>query len=147
MNKNVLHGKWRQARGGMKAEWGRLTDNDRRRLEGRIDQLLGLFQERYGYTRARAAVALKDYLGTQARKPAPVPVLRPKGRSIFFATLGLVLISAIGWVAFSKLLSGQQLPSGEEENADAQPDVETDVGAFEAEDFEALLLGYDGALA
>jgi uncharacterized protein YjbJ (UPF0337 family) len=135
----------------MKAEWGRLTDNDRRRLEGRIDQLLGLFQERYGYTRAHAAVALKGYLGTQTRKPAPVAVLRPKGRLILFATLGLALISAIGWVAFSKLLSGQQLPSGEEENADVQPDVkpdvETDVGAFEAEDFEALLLGYDGALA
>ncbi|MEZ4674748.1 MAG: CsbD family protein [Caldilineaceae bacterium] len=66
----MIRGKLRQARGGLKAEWGRLTEDDRRMLDGKIDQLVGLFQERYGYTQERAAAALEHYLGGRAKKPA-----------------------------------------------------------------------------
>ena len=141
MNKTVLRGKWRQARGGVKTEWGRLTDNERRVLDGRIDQLLGLFQERYGYTRARAADALKGYLGTHARKPAP-PLVPQKNRFLLFSTIGLALLSAVGWVAFIKLLSGPQ-PYVDEAELAGMANAELEDFAmedFEAEDFEALSL-------
>ena len=138
MNKMMLRGKWRKARGGMKAEWGRLTENERRVLEGRIDQLLGLFQERYGYTRERAAKAVEHYLHMHAKKPVQSVAMPPQGRNLFFAAIGLVTFSAVGWFTFMKLL-GEKQPSIEEER-------HGEVGEFEPEDFEAVMMGYDGAL-
>lgn len=136
MNKNIWQGKWRQARGGVKAEWGRLTDNDRRLLDGRIDQLLGIFQERYGYTRENAAAALNSYLGRRVRKPALPPTVA--GRGMILAAVLLPMVSAVGWFIWLKLFTGQQ-PALHAPLASATPELE-------AEDFEAALLGYDGAL-
>lgn len=62
LNKTILQGKWRRLRGGLKREWGHLTDNDRQQLDGKIDQMVGLFQERYGYTQERAVQAITHYL-------------------------------------------------------------------------------------
>jgi len=53
-NQDVLAGKWEQARGKVKQWWGKITDNDLERISGRIDQLIGVVQERYGYTREQA---------------------------------------------------------------------------------------------
>jgi uncharacterized protein YjbJ (UPF0337 family) len=55
MNKDVLEGKWKQIRGEAKAWWGKLTDNDLDRAAGKFDVLVGLLQEKYGYTRQQAA--------------------------------------------------------------------------------------------
>jgi len=55
MNKDVLEGKWKQIRGEAKAWWGKLTDDDLDRAAGKLDVLTGLLQEKYGYTRERAA--------------------------------------------------------------------------------------------
>jgi uncharacterized protein YjbJ (UPF0337 family) len=120
----------------MKAEWGRLTDNDRRILDGRIDQMLGIFQERYGYTREHAAMALNKYLGGHAHKTPMMPP--PVGRWTFIAAVMLPLVSAVGWFVWLKMLSDQQ-PALSEPLPSATPELE-------AEDFEAALLGYDGAL-
>lgn len=53
-NRDVLAGQWAQARGKVKQMWGKLTDNDLDRINGRFDELAGLVQERYGYTRDQA---------------------------------------------------------------------------------------------
>jgi uncharacterized protein YjbJ (UPF0337 family) len=55
MNKDVLEGRWKQMRGEAKAWWGKLTDDDLDRAAGKLDVLSGLLQEKYGYTRERAA--------------------------------------------------------------------------------------------
>ena len=55
MNKDVLEGKWKQIRGHARAWWGKLTDDDLDRAAGKWDSLIGLLQEKYGYTRERAA--------------------------------------------------------------------------------------------
>lgn len=54
INRDVLAGKWAQVRGQVKQMWGKLTDNDLDRINGRFDELAGLVQERYGYTRDQA---------------------------------------------------------------------------------------------
>jgi len=41
-------------RGQVKEWWGKLTDNDLERVGGKADQLVGLLQQKYGYTRERA---------------------------------------------------------------------------------------------
>ena len=54
MNKDILEGKWKQIRGEAKAWWGKLTDDDLDRANGKFDVLAGLLQQKYGYTRQRA---------------------------------------------------------------------------------------------
>jgi uncharacterized protein YjbJ (UPF0337 family) len=54
MNKDILQGKWRQMRGELKKWWGNLTDDDLDRIEGDRDKLIGLLQEKYGYSREKA---------------------------------------------------------------------------------------------
>jgi uncharacterized protein YjbJ (UPF0337 family) len=54
MNDDVLVGQWRQIRGSVKSWWGKLTDDDLDRIGGQKDKLVGLLQERYGYTRDEA---------------------------------------------------------------------------------------------
>jgi uncharacterized protein YjbJ (UPF0337 family) len=63
MNQAMLEGKWRRLRGTMKGRWGRLTGNNVKRIEGRVDQMIGLLQERKGYTRQKAEEELDRYLG------------------------------------------------------------------------------------
>jgi uncharacterized protein YjbJ (UPF0337 family) len=55
MNKDILEGQWKQIRGEAKSWWGDLTDDDLDRAAGKFDVLAGILQEKYGYTRERAA--------------------------------------------------------------------------------------------
>ncbi len=55
MNKDIFEGKWKQVRGEAKAWWGKLTDDDLDRTAGKFEVLVGVLQEKYGYTREHAA--------------------------------------------------------------------------------------------
>jgi len=61
-NRDVLAGKWKQVRGKAKQTWGKLTDNDLDRISGRFDELTGLVQERYGYTRDQAEKEVTHFI-------------------------------------------------------------------------------------
>ena len=54
MNKDVFEGKWKQVRGEAKVWWGKLTDDDLDKVAGQFEVFIGLLQEKYGYSRARA---------------------------------------------------------------------------------------------
>jgi uncharacterized protein YjbJ (UPF0337 family) len=54
VNKDILEGNWKQIRGQVKEAWGRLTDDELDEINGRMDQLIGKLQERYGYTHQQA---------------------------------------------------------------------------------------------
>ncbi len=54
MNNDVFEGKWKQIRGKAKVWWGKLTDDDLDKVEGNYEKLIGLLQEKYGYTREEA---------------------------------------------------------------------------------------------
>src|SRR5665648_980628 len=43
MNEDVLKGKWKEIKGGVKEKWGKLTDDDLTQVEGNQEKLLGLF--------------------------------------------------------------------------------------------------------
>lgn len=62
MNKDILEGKWKQVRGEAKAWWGKLTDDDLDRAGGKFDVLVGMLQEKYGYSRQRAADEIDNRL-------------------------------------------------------------------------------------
>lgn len=54
MNEDTLKGKWKQVTGRVKAEWGKLTDDDIDQIEGDSERLEGKLQERYGMARDEA---------------------------------------------------------------------------------------------
>jgi len=61
MNKDEAAGKWQQAKGKLKQQWGKLTDDDLTVLEGRRDQLAGKIQERYGIAKEEAERQIREF--------------------------------------------------------------------------------------
>ena len=62
MNKDILQGNWKQIRGQVKEAWGRLTDDEIDEINGRLDQLIGKLQVRYGYTHQQAEQEVNNFL-------------------------------------------------------------------------------------
>lgn len=62
MNRDILQGQWMQLKGKVKQQWGRLTDDELAEVNGRYDELAGLIQERYGYSRDEAVNELDMFL-------------------------------------------------------------------------------------
>jgi len=54
MNNDVLEGKWKRLRGSIKQAFGKLTDDDITEAEGSGEKILGVLQERYGYSKDQA---------------------------------------------------------------------------------------------
>lgn len=57
-----LKGKWKQQVGGAKLAWGKLTEDELLKSEGRAEKLAGLVQERYAVTRDEADKQVKKFL-------------------------------------------------------------------------------------
>jgi uncharacterized protein YjbJ (UPF0337 family) len=62
MNEDVLQGRWKQVKGRLRSWWGKLTDDDVTRINGSMQTLLGILQERYGYTREHAQKEIDEHL-------------------------------------------------------------------------------------
>ena len=62
MNADVLKGKWMEMKGKVKEQWGKLTDDDLDKIEGRSEQMVGLLQQRYGYAREKAEEEYNRFL-------------------------------------------------------------------------------------
>lgn len=56
MNQDVFEGKWKEMKGQVREWWGKLTDDDLEKAAGKADQLIGLLQQKYGYTKEQAEV-------------------------------------------------------------------------------------------
>jgi len=61
MNKDTFEGNWKQFKGKVKEEWGKLTDDDLDIVEGQRDQLAGRLQERYGLTKDAAEKQIREF--------------------------------------------------------------------------------------
>jgi len=62
MNWDQLESKWKQIRGSVKQQWGKLTDSDLDQIAGRRDVLVGKLQERYGMVREEAQSKADEWL-------------------------------------------------------------------------------------
>ncbi len=54
MNQDIAEGKWKEMRGQVKEWWGKLTDDELEQAAGNAEQIVGLLQQKYGYTREAA---------------------------------------------------------------------------------------------
>lgn len=61
MNWDRVEGNWKQFRGKIREEWGKLTDDDLDRIAGQRDQLVGRIQESYGLARDEADRRVRDW--------------------------------------------------------------------------------------
>jgi len=59
---DIFEAKWMQLRGKVKEQWGKFTDSDLDRIGGKREQLVGLIQEKYGYTKEKAHQEVEQFL-------------------------------------------------------------------------------------
>jgi uncharacterized protein YjbJ (UPF0337 family) len=65
MDWNRVEGNWKQAKGKVKEQWGKLTDDDLTFIAGKLDQLEGRIQERYGIQRDIARKQIDEWAASQ----------------------------------------------------------------------------------
>lgn len=58
---DVAAGKWKQLRGKVQENWGKLTNDDLDVIEGRREQLIGRIQSAYGKNRAEAELEVDNF--------------------------------------------------------------------------------------
>jgi uncharacterized protein YjbJ (UPF0337 family) len=61
MNQDRIEGNWKQFKGKLKEQWGKLTDDDLDVIAGKRDQLLGRIQERHGLSQEHAETQIRDW--------------------------------------------------------------------------------------
>jgi len=61
MNWSQFEGSWKDVKGQVKERWGRLSDDDLLRVEGKKDRLVGLIQQKYGIARDKAEDEINDW--------------------------------------------------------------------------------------
>lgn len=65
MNWDIIGGNWKQFKGNVQTQWGKLTDDDLDVVEGNREKLAGRIQEKYGIAREEAERQVDDWLGRQ----------------------------------------------------------------------------------
>ena len=63
MDWNCIEGNWKQVKGKVKEQWGRLTDDDLDVIKGNRDQLEGKIQDRYGIARDQVRKDIASWYG------------------------------------------------------------------------------------
>jgi uncharacterized protein YjbJ (UPF0337 family) len=58
---DAIKGQWKQRVGAAKIAWGKLTEDELLKAEGRQEKLAGLVQERYAITRDEADKQVKKF--------------------------------------------------------------------------------------
>ena len=61
MNWDTIEGNWHQVKGKAIEQWGKLTNDDIDRLDGKREQLIGRIQECYGVTRDEAEKQVTEW--------------------------------------------------------------------------------------
>ena len=95
MNANVLHGKWKQIRGKVREQWGHIADHDLDKIMGKREQLVGLVQEKYGYTKGKAEKDVDFFLTKlNLRTPTGINAIRISA-AVIGSLLTIVLFRAV----------------------------------------------------
>ncbi len=61
MNWDIVEGNWKQFKGKVKAQWGKLSDNHIDQIAGKRTELAGKVQEVYGLSKDEAEQQIKDF--------------------------------------------------------------------------------------
>jgi uncharacterized protein YjbJ (UPF0337 family) len=61
MNQDRIEGNWKEVKGKVKEQWGKLTDDDLDVIAGKRDQLLGRIQQRHGIAKEDAEREIESF--------------------------------------------------------------------------------------
>ena len=61
MNRDRIEGNWKQAKGKVQEQWGKLTDDYLDKIAGKREQLVGKIQESYGIAQDDAEKQVKEW--------------------------------------------------------------------------------------
>ena len=61
MNWDQAAGNWKQFKGKVKEQWGKLTDDEIDQIGGKRDQLIGKIQKQYGISKEEAETQVKHW--------------------------------------------------------------------------------------
>lgn len=61
MNMNVIEGNWKQVKGAVQEQWGKLTDDQLAKTEGNREKLVGEIQQTYGIAKDEAEKQLEQF--------------------------------------------------------------------------------------
>ena len=62
MNRDIAQGEWKQIKGKIRQQWGRLTDDEVEQIGGKYDRLVGKIQEKYGSAKDEVAGQVNQFL-------------------------------------------------------------------------------------
>ena len=62
MNKDIVKGHWKEVKGKLKQQWGKLTDDDIDQMEGSYEELEGALQKNYGYQKDQVKREIDTFL-------------------------------------------------------------------------------------
>jgi len=62
MNWDRIKGNWKQAKGEIRKQWGKLTDDDLDVIAGEREKLVGKIQDRYGIAKDEAEKQADEWL-------------------------------------------------------------------------------------
>lgn len=61
MNKDIFQGNWKQFKGEVQKQWGKLTDDQLDQIEGNRTKLVGQIQKNYGIALDEAEKQVKEF--------------------------------------------------------------------------------------
>jgi uncharacterized protein YjbJ (UPF0337 family) len=62
MNWDRIEGNWKEFKGKIQQQWGKLTDDDLDLVEGKRTELVGRLQQKYGLARDQAEREIDNWL-------------------------------------------------------------------------------------
>ncbi len=60
MNQNQISGKWKELKGEIRNQWGKLTDDEIESTKGNLTAISGLIEQRYGDAKESSSAKLKS---------------------------------------------------------------------------------------
>jgi uncharacterized protein YjbJ (UPF0337 family) len=66
MNWDRVEGNWKEFKGKVQKQWGKLTNDDMDVIEGNRMELAGRLQQRYGYAKEQAEQEIDNWLKRSA---------------------------------------------------------------------------------
>jgi uncharacterized protein YjbJ (UPF0337 family) len=66
--KDILQGKWHELKGQARQTFAKLTDDDIERMSGKMEELSGVLQQKYGYNKAKADAEINNWLKEADKK-------------------------------------------------------------------------------
>ena len=67
MTQPIVEQKWHEWKTDLRERWGRVTEDDWRRIEADRERLLTVLQDRYGYSRDAAEREVDDFVASRHR--------------------------------------------------------------------------------